>query len=556
MRIGIAQINTIVGDLEGNRRKILAAYERLCSDGADLVVFPEMTVCGYPPRDLIFKRRFVADVEESLIQIVNHIGSVPALIGFIETNPGCPGRPFLNAAAWCRDGDIDEICRKCLLPSYDVFDEDRYFAPAPRPKVIDFDGRRIGVTICEDIWTEAPLPERARYEERPLQFLQEENVDLVINIAASPWHTGKGEIRRALVAGVATFCQAPVALCNSVGGNDELIFDGRSLVASADGAIQAALPPFREALQVIDIDIGIGSESAPVNAPSRTRIHSDRSEIEEIEEALVLGLRDYAVKSGFKQALLGLSGGLDSAVVAVLAVQALGAENVTGVSLPSKISSEHSKTDARDLARNLEIRLETISIDPVVTGAETALEPIFRDLPRDVTEENIQARARGLLLMALSNKWHALLLTTGNKSELAVGYCTLYGDMAGGLAVISDLPKTKVFELARHMNRNEEIIPVSTLTKPPSAELRPDQKDEDTLPPYPILDAILERYVERGESSRDIIRAGFDEAVVRDVVRKVDLNEYKRKQAAPGLKITPLAFGVGRRLPIVQKYVG
>lgn len=545
MRIGIAQLNTIVGDLAGNRRKILTAYHELCSEGAELVLFPELITCGYPPRDLLFKRRFVPDVEESLIEIANEVGKVPALIGFVETNPAVSGRPFFNAAAWCANGEVEEICRKCLLPSYDVFDEDRYFSPAPHPKVISFANKKIGVTICEDIWTESPLPEKARYDDRPLQYLRQANVDLVLNLSASPWHAGKGEVRAKLVADVARFCEAPVVLCNAIGGNDELIFDGNSLAADADGTILTAFPSFVEKVGVVDL---AARRSAPLLQPSRP-------EIGEIEAALVLGLRDYASKSGFEKVLIGLSGGIDSAVTAALAVEALGRDCVIGVSLPSTISSEHSKTDARQLAENLGIRFETLPIGPVVAGAEETLAPLFQGLERDVTEENLQARARGLLLMALSNKWRALLLTTGNKSEISVGYCTLYGDMAGGLAVISDLPKMKVFALAKYINRDREVIPVSTITKPPSAELRPDQKDEDSLPPYPVLDAILERYVEWGESSGDIIRAGFPEAVVRDVVRKVDLNEYKRKQAPPGLKITPLAFGVGRRLPLVQKYV-
>lgn len=545
MRIGIAQINTIVGDLAGNRSKIIEAYKQLCREGAELVVFPELAVCGFPPRDLLFKRRFVPDVEESLLQIANDVGEIPALIGFVETSPSSSGRPFFNAAAWCINGSIEEIGRKCLLPSYDVFEEGRYFAPGAHPIVVSHNGRKIGITIGSDIWTESPLPERARYTERPLQHLQEQKVDLVINIAASPWYSGKKDVRLKIVSGVARFCKAPVIYCNSIGGNDELIFDGSSFAADAEGSVLATLRSFEEEMRVVDLN------AKPLSKPNEKPL----PEIAEIETALVLGLRDYAEKSGFQKALIGLSGGLDSAVVAALAAKAFGPGKVLGVALPSPISSDHSLTDAEALAKNLGIGFETIPIDGVVQSAEEALAPLFAGSPRDVTEENIQARARGLLLMALSNKWHALLLTTGNKSEVAVGYCTLYGDMAGGLAVLSDLPKTKVFELGYYLNRDEELIPLSTLTKPPSAELRPDQKDEDSLPPYPILDAILERYVEKGESSQDIIRAGFDEAAVRDIVRKVDLNEYKRKQAPPGLKISPLAFGIGRRLPIVQRYV-
>ncbi len=545
MRIGLAQINTIVGDLPGNRDRILAAYRHLVGEGAQLVLFPELVVTGYPPRDLLLKRRFVSDAEETLLKIAAEIGDTPALIGFPETNPGSTGRPFFNAAAWCVAGEVREVARKCLLPSYDVFDEDRYFAPASHPRIIEHNGLRIGVTICEDIWTLSHQPERARYEDAPLQYLQGETLDAVVNLSASPWHGDKRAIRRQLVAGVARFCQAPVVLCNAVGGNDELIFDGTGLAADASGHLLDELPSFEECLRVVDL---AGAPRQPAAAPADT-------EIDDIERALVLGLRDYAHKSGFQRALVGLSGGIDSAVTAALATLALGADNVIGISLPSAISSEHSKEDARQLAANLGIRFETLPINGIVREAESTLAPLFTGRETDVTEENIQARARGLLLMAVSNKFHALLLTTGNKSELAVGYCTLYGDMAGGLAVLSDLPKTKVFALARHLNREGERIPLSTIEKPPSAELRPDQKDEDSLPPYEILDEILQRYVEWGESSRDIIGAGFGEAVVKEVVRKVDLNEYKRKQAPPGLKITPLAFGTGRRLPLVQRYV-
>lgn len=545
MRLGLAQINTIVGDLAGNREKIIVAYRELCAKGAELVLFPEMALCGYPPRDLLFKRRFVPDVEESLLMVAAEVGEIPALVGFVETNPGSTGRRFFNAAAFCRQGEVEEIVRKCLLPTYDVFDEDRYFAPCPKPKILSFGGRRIGVTICEDIWTHSPLPERALYQEGPLQYIQQQGVDLLVNLSASPWYAGKADVRRQLVAGVARFCQAPVALCNAIGGNDELIFDGGSLVANASGDILATFQPFQEQLRVVDIS------SRMFDPPPE----HENAEIDCIERALTLGLHDYVRKSGFQTVLLGLSGGIDSAVTAALAVKALGRESVVGVSLPSDISSEHSREDARRLAENLGIRFEVLPISEICAAAEGALKPIFRDLPKDVTEENLQARSRGLLLMALSNKWRALLLTTGNKSEMAVGYCTLYGDMCGGLGVLADLYKTKVYELARYINRDAEIIPDSTITKPPSAELRPDQKDEDSLPPYEILDDILQRYIEWGESSRDIVQAGFSEAVVREVVRLVDLNEYKRKQAPPGLKISPLAFGVGRRLPLVQKYV-
>ncbi|MGH8020130.1 MAG: NAD+ synthase [Opitutaceae bacterium] len=544
MRIGLAQINTTVGDLAGNRARILEAYEQLVAAGAELVVFPELVVTGYPPRDLLFKRRFVPDNEESMREIAARVGDVPALVGFVEANPAGSGRSFFNAAAFCRRGAIVATGRKCLLPTYDVFDEDRYFEAANEPLVVFWDGRRVGVTICEDIWTDPLVSPRRRYPIDPVAELGRLGIDLHVNLSASPWHNGKGSLRRDLISAAAKASQAPLVYCNAIGGNDELIFDGRSLVADASGKLVAGLPAFREELAVVDL------HAAPAIDPTH-----DQEEMKDINEALVLGLRDYARKSGFKRALIGLSGGIDSAVTAVIAAGALGPENVIGVSLPSSISSGHSQADARDLAANLGIVFKTVPIADVVAAAEATVAPLFEGCARDATEENIQARARGLLLMAMSNKFGALLLTTGNKSELAVGYCTLYGDMCGGLAVISDLPKVKVYELSEYMNREREIVPRSSIVKPPSAELRPDQKDEDSLPPYPILDAILRDYVEEGLSSADIIAKGFDAAVVRDMIRKVDLNEYKRKQAAPGLKITPLAFGVGRRIPIVQKYV-
>ncbi|TVR56113.1 MAG: NAD+ synthase [Puniceicoccaceae bacterium] len=544
MRIGLAQINPTVGDLDGNRRLILDAYHGLVDQGASLVLFPELAVCGYPPRDLLFKRRFVSDGEDSLLKIAAAVGDVPAVVGFVETNPHPDGRPFFNAAAFCHRGEVLAIGRKCLLPTYDVFDEDRYFEPADQPLVLDFRGRRIGITICEDIWTMDGPDLRRRYDFDPVTWLAGQSIDLHLNLSASPWHRGKCQHRRRLISAAATHSGAPLAYCNAVGGNDELIFDGRSLAFDATGHLLAELPAFSTAARIVDLDA-----RQPESAPSPC------TDMEDLHRALVLGLRDYAHKSGFRSALVGLSGGIDSAVTAALAADALGPENVTGVSLPSAISSEHSRTDAAELARNLGIRFHTLPIAGVVAAAESTLEPVFENRPRDVTEENIQARARGLLLMALSNKSGALLLTTGNKSELAVGYCTLYGDMCGGLAVISDVPKTQVFALAEHLNRDAPRIPRSTIDKPPSAELRPDQKDEDSLPPYLVLDAILEGYVEEGLSSRDLIDRGFDPGVVRDIIRKVDLNEYKRKQAAPGLKTTPLAFGVGRRIPIVQKYI-
>jgi NAD+ synthase (glutamine-hydrolysing) len=553
MLLGLAQLNTTVGDLAGNRRKILDAYAALVAQGAELVAFPELAVCGYPPRDLLFKRRFVPDVESSLAEIAAAVGDVPALVGFVETNTSGQGRPFYNAAAFCHRGEIVLVARKCLLPTYDVFDEDRYFEPAAAPRTIAFAGKKIGITICEDIWTHPTIATRRLYHGLdPVKLLATEGCDLMVNLSASPWHHGKGHLRQTLVTDAARALGCPVAYVNAIGGNDELIFDGRSLVADAQGRVCAQLAAFSEELRLVDT----GFQPSTFNFQP----HSDDSPAD-IFAALVLGLRDYAGKSGFKNALVALSGGIDSAVVGVIAAAAFGPKNVIGVSLPSTISSQHSRDDARALAENLGFRFETIAIADAVAACEAALAPIFTGHPRDVTEENIQARMRGVLMMALSNKFGALLLTTGNKSEVAVGYCTLYGDMAGGLAVISDVFKTQVYALARWINDEARRdgrrppIPQSSIDKPPSAELRPDQTDQDSLPPYDLLDTILRGYVEEGLSRRDLVAQGFAEAVVNDVVRKVDLNEYKRKQAAPGLRITPLAFGIGRRIPIVQKYV-
>lgn len=546
MRLGLAQLNTIVGDLAGNRRKILDAYRALVAQGAELVVFPELVVCGYPPRDLLLKRRFAPDIAESLAEIAGAIEEVPALIGTVETNTSGLGRPYYNSAAFCHRGQIITHARKCLLPTYDVFDEDRYFEPAPQPVVIAHAGQRIGVTICEDIWTHPMISTRRLYSGLdPVAQLATQKCDLMVNLSASPWFHAKSNIRQQLITDAARTLGCPVAYVNAVGGNDELIFDGRTVVADASGRVRAGLAAFQADLQVVD-----------TNATA-ARIHPSfaQPEMQDIHDALVLGLRDYAHKSGFKRALVALSGGIDSALVAVIAVEALGKENVIGVSLPSAISSDHSKDDARQLAGNLGIRFETIAIADAVAACESSLGPIFHGLKPDVTEENIQARIRGVLMMALSNKFGSLLLTTGNKSEVAVGYCTLYGDMAGGLAVISDVFKTQVYALCRWINREQAVIPVNTIEKPPSAELRPGQMDQDSLPPYDVLDAILRGYVEEGLSRADLVGQGFDQTVVNDIVRKVDLNEYKRKQAAPGLKITSLAFGVGRRIPIVQKYV-
>jgi NAD+ synthase (glutamine-hydrolysing) len=557
MRLGLAQINTTVGDLAGNRRRILDAYASLVGRGAQLVVFPELATCGYPPRDLLFKRRFVPDVEDSLRTLAEAIGEVPALVGTVEANRAGPGRPFYNAAAFCHRGKVALTARKCLLPTYDVFDEDRYFEPAAQPTVITHEGIRVGVTICEDIWTHPMISTRRLYGGLdPVRQLASQKCDIMVNLSASPWNHGKGCVRQTLVTDAARALGCPVAYVNAVGGNDELIFDGRSLVSDPAGRVRTGMAAFAEELTVVET--AHGQAAGPVAALAPT---FEQPEMADILAALTLGLRDYAHKCGFRTGLVAVSGGIDSAVVGAIAAAAFGPQNVIGVSLPSSISSQHSRDDARTLARNLGIRFETIGIADIVSCCEASLAPIFAGRPRDVTEENIQARIRGVIMMAISNKFGSLLLTTGNKSEMAVGYCTLYGDMCGGLAVISDVFKTQVYALANWINADarragrEPPIPQSSIDKLPSAELRPNQTDQDSLPPYDVLDAVLKGYVEEGLSRRDLVAQGFPEATVADVIRKVDLNEYKRKQAAPGLKITPLAFGVGRRIPIVQKYL-
>ena len=537
MRIGIAQLNPTVGDLQGNLALSIDAYEQLVGQGADLVVYPELMLCGYPPRDLLIKERFLLDIKVNLDEFARQTGPVPALIGFPEDSPDHTAKAY-NSAAWCIQGKAGQVFRKRLLPTYDVFDETRYFESGTLTNLLEYQGKRLAVTICEDVWNLCDQ----RYTSDPLEEIVDLEPDLLINLSASPWHLNKEEQRKDLLGKVVEKVKCPVTYINAVGGNDELIFDGHSMSIDQSGDVISESSSFRESIEIHDL------KESPISTKNEV------GEMESLRQALVLGIRDYAGKSGFSKGLVGLSGGIDSAVTAALAVEALGPDQVIGISLPSSISSDHSKDDARELAENLGIEFQTLPIQSIVDAASEQLSPLFGDLPMDVTEENLQARSRGLLLMAVSNKFGALLLTTGNKSELAVGYCTLYGDMCGGLAVISDVPKTQVFSLARHINLERSLIPVNSIEKPPSAELRLDQKDSDSLPDYEILDAILEAYVERGQSISSLLSSGFDEETVRRVVRLVDLNEYKRNQAAPGLKTTPLAFGVGRRIPIVQKY--
>ena len=541
MKIGFAQINCTVGDLRGNFDKILQTYERLSAAGADLIVTPELAITGYPPQDLVFKSQFVPQTFEVLQRLHASVHGAALLVGFVDRNQG-RGKPFHNAAALLEAGQPIRRTHKSLLPTYDVFDEDRYFEPARSVTPLNFRGRKIGVTICEDIWTEHYLP-RPLYDVEPVRSLVEQGAEVILNLSASPFSINKPAIRHEMVAALARTYHRTICYCNAVGGNDQLIFDGNSIAVNASGDVIAQLRAFAEDESVVDTD------------STAAQTFRERETASDLFYALSLGLRDYLGKCGFKSAVLGLSGGIDSAVVAAIAVEALGPENVVGVSMPSPYSSQGSIDDALALARNLGIKCLQIPIGEAFETFKSQFREIFAGRPEDTTEENMQSRLRGMTLMSLSNKFGHLLLTTGNKSELAVGYCTIYGDMAGGLAVISDVPKTLVYQLARWINRAHEIIPTSTIEKPPSAELKPGQVDQDTLPPYDILDEILRQYVEENLSARDIIAHGFDEKTVRWVQRRVDLNEYKREQAAPGLKVTSRAFGLGRRMPIAQKFV-
>jgi len=546
VKIAAVQLNPTIGDVEANTARILDGFARATSAGAELVVFPEQSILGYPAKDLLLRREVIEQNLAALQRIVAATAGLQAgvIVGFAEPNEGGIGRPVFNSAAFIADGRIVARSRKRLLPTYDIFDEARYFEPGGAQPVIDFRGRRVGVMICEDMWSTQQLLARPLYDIDPPCELAAAGADLLINISASPYYLGKHESRLELMAGHARRYGTPLLFCNQVGGNDELLFDGLSSVVDATGRLVAQAKAFEEDLLLIDLD---DLDSA--------RLEAMPTGVANLHAALVMGLRDYMRKCRFTGVVIGLSGGLDSAVVACLAAEAAGPPNVLGVAMPSRYSSEHSVADAKALAENLGIAFSIIPIEPLHAAFERELRPHFAGRPPDVTEENIQARIRGVSLMALSNKFGRLLLTTGNKSELAVGYCTLYGDMCGGLALISDVPKTMVYELAHEINRyaGREVIPRSTLTKPPSAELRPNQTDQDSLPPYEVLDEILTRYEERLESIEQIVAAGFDSAMVTEVVRKIHLNEYKRQQAAPGLKVTSRAFGFGRRMPIAAR---
>ncbi|HEY6350808.1 MAG TPA: NAD+ synthase [Candidatus Angelobacter sp.] len=543
MKIGLGQINPTVGDFSGNSRKIIEYAQTAQAAGAQMVLFPELAVCGYPPRDLLEKPAFVARSQAVVQEVAQAVPGITVVCGYVTPAKVETGKSVMNSAAVLRDGEIKFVQSKSLLPTYDVFDELRYFAPADSRRIFPFNGRQMALTICEDAWNDKHFWHRRLYSIDPVEELLHAGANLVLNIAASPFHLGKRELRGKMLQAIAQENKVAVAMVNQVGGNDSLIFDGSSVVIAPDGRIVAQAASFAEDIIYFDSESLQGDLHAQVEGEEASAY-----------TALVLGTRDYVRKCGFQRVILGLSGGIDSALTAAIAVEALGAENVMGVALPSQYSSPHSITDARELACKLGIRFEVVPITEIFDDYRRALAPVFAGWPEDVTEENIQSRIRGAILMALSNKFSGLVLTTGNKSELAVGYCTLYGDMVGGLAVISDVPKTMVYRLSYYVNSRKPVIPKSTLEKPPSAELRPGQRDSDALPPYEVLDNILDDYVEDYSTAEQIAWGrGYDIQLVRDVIRMIERSEYKRQQAAPGLKITPKAFGLGRRFPIAQK---
>jgi NAD+ synthase (glutamine-hydrolysing) len=543
MRIALLQLNQTVGDLSANAARICDGVREAQRQGADLVVTSELALLGYLPRDLLLEQDLIREGWQVLKELASELSGAPAaLVGVAEPNEGAEGRPLFNTAALLVDGEVRARLRKSLLPTYDVFDEDRYFEPAEDSRVLRFGDAALGITICEDIWNDRDFWKRRRYHKDPVEQLARAGAQCVINLSASPFTVGKQRLREAMLGRMAAKHGLPLAYVNQVGGNDDLVFDGRSCAFDASGKLIARARGFAEDLLVVDTDAPVG------------RIEEDELESEaEIWKALVLGTRDYVRKCGFSRVLLGLSGGIDSSVTAAVAAEAVGAENVLGVLMPSPYSSRHSIVDAERLAQKLCVSTLVLPIESIMQAFEGTLASAFVGYDRDVTEENVQARIRGNLLMALSNKYGALLLTTGNKSELAVGYCTLYGDMSGGLAVISDVPKTMIYRLARWLNRRRVVIPESVLIKAPSAELRPNQTDQDSLPPYDVLDEILVRHIEQHQSVEEIVSQGFSEATVWRVLELVRTAEFKRKQAAPGIKVTDRAFGVGWRMPIARK---
>ncbi|MGG6270479.1 NAD+ synthase [Leptolyngbya sp. AN03gr2] len=551
MKIAIAQLNPTIGDLQGNADKILKAADRAASEGVRLLLTPELSLCGYPPRDLLLDPSFATTMTRTLSELASNLPEgVAVLVGTVEPNSNAistGGKPLFNSVALIEKGNILKVFHKRLLPTYDVFDEDRYFEPGHEANYFELDGLRIGVTICEDLWNDEEFWGKRTYNLNPIADLSQAGVDFTINLSASPYTVGKQKLREAMLRHGAVRFNQPLIYANQVGGNDDLIFDGASIAIDKSGNLIARAIGFEEDWLVIEYNGQDFEKSTIESAPD--------CEEAELWAALVLGVRDYARKCGFSKIVLGLSGGIDSSLIAAIAAEAVGKENVLGILMPSPYSSDHSIQDALDLAQNLGIHTQTLAIGTVMECFDRTLDPLFAGTPFGLAEENLQSRIRGTLLMAVSNKFGHLLVSTGNKSEIAVGYCTLYGDMNGGLAAIADVPKTKVYKLCKWINRSREIIPNNVLVKPPSAELKPGQKDQDSLPDYEILDDILDRYIHQHQAPAEIIAAGHEAAIVERVVKLVRIAEFKRKQAPPGLKVTDRAFGTGWRMPIASRWI-
>jgi NAD+ synthase (glutamine-hydrolysing) len=547
MKIALAQLNYHIGNFGDNVLKIRRSIARAKSEGADLVVFAELAISGYPPRDFLEFHDFVERCQQAANVIASDCTGIAAIVGCPMPNPDIKGKDLFNSALFMEDGEIRQVCYKSLLPNYDIFDEYRYFEPGRKFELVEFKGKKIALTICEDLWDIGSDP---LYVVNPMDELIKGKPDLMINISASPFHYDQPRTRREVVLENVMKYKLPLFYVNHVGAQTELLFDGGSVIAGPDGRVWDELKYFEEDFRIYELDEVMDS--------SRDYIPKDVGPgnwISLIHDALVMGIRNYFQKLGFTKAILGLSGGIDSAVTLALAAEALGNENVWAILLPSSFSSDHSVKDAIDLAQNLSCRYDTVPISPTFNTLEQSLNPWFKDLPFNITEENLQARIRGVILMALSNKFGHILLNTSNKSEAAVGYGTLYGDMNGGISVLGDVYKTQVFELARYINRNGEIIPENTIIKPPSAELRHNQKDSDSLPDYEILDKILYQYIELRKGPKDLVGQGFEEEMVRRVLWLVNTNEYKRYQTPPILRVSPKAFGMGRRMPIVARYL-
>ncbi|MGD9022808.1 MAG: NAD+ synthase [Deltaproteobacteria bacterium] len=543
MKIALAQINPTIGDFENNTKKMLDFVARAKGLSCDLIVFSELVVSGYPPRDLLERKDFVDSNLEHLHRLVQSVTGIGVICGFVDRNPDQEGNPLFNSAVLFDQGKILHQAHKRLLPDYDVFDEKRYFEPGRECSSYSYKGRNIGLTVCEDVWNDKDFFSKRLYPMDPVALMVKDGADLILNISASPYYAGKWQFRWAMLGSVAKKHGVPLLYVNQVGGNDSVLFDGVSTAFDATGRVQARCGDFEEDMVIYDTD----AQENDLHPVSET-------DAESILKALIVGTRDYVHKCGFAKAVVGLSGGIDSAVTVCIALRALGAGNVTGVFMPSQYTSNANFEDTQKLAQNLGIELIHVPVSGIFKKFLEELSPVLKDVTTEITGQNIQARIRGTLLMAFSNKLGCLLLSTGNKSELGVGYCTLYGDMSGALAVISDVPKMMVYELARLINKDEEVIPDRILQKPPSAELKPDQVDQDDLPPYDVLDGILTAYIEENKAPDEIIAMGFDPGVVGETVFWIDRNEYKRHQAPPGLKVTSKSFGYGRRYPIAWKF--